>query len=153
VADDVPEADVVVAGQGVSYAASATGGQTVKALFHDLLATRPAEPSPPEASPTPEARDLANSGQGVVGEPTRPAQDPLSLSAIFGEDSSPVPPALGRGPADAEGEAAGGFSFDNFFGDEKGESGSKRPSGIRPKGRENEEDLDQFQSWLQGLKG
>ncbi len=146
-------ADGAVVEPGVSYAASATGGKTVKALFHDLLATRPAETASPEVSAAPEARDLADSGQGVVGEPTRPAQDPLSLSAIFGEDSSPVPPALGRGSDKAEGEVEGGFSFDNFFGDEKGDSGSKRPSGSPPKGREKEEDLDQFQSWLQGLKG
>ena len=149
----VQEADGVEEEPEASYAASATGGQTVKALFHDLLATRPAETGPPESSPAQEDGTAADTGRSVVGEPTRPAQDTLSLSAIFGEDSSPVPPALGRGSDKDEGEAEGGFSFDNFFGDEKGGSGSKRPSGSPPKGRESEEDLDQFQSWLQGLKG
>lgn len=136
------------------YAASATGGQTVKALFHGLLAAKPAAQVLPDA-PTEEmptsAGEIGDTGQEVVGEPTRPAQDSLSLSAIFGEDSSPVPPAVGRGSAEAEkGE---GFSFDSFFGDEEGESGPKPPSGGQSKAREDEEDLDQFQSWLQGLKG
>ena len=85
-----------------------------------------------------------------MGEPTRPAQEPLSLSSIFGEDASPVPPALGGGAAKAETDE--GFSFDSFFGDEGG-SGSNRSLGSRPKGGEDEEDLDQFQSWLQGLQG
>jgi hypothetical protein len=138
---------------GSSFAASATGGQTVKAMFRGLLGAKPAAPAPPEAMPAspPAAGDLAGTGPEVVGEPTRPAQDPLSLSAIFGEDASPVPPALGGGSTKAEADE--GFSFDSFFGDEEGGSGSKRLSGSRPKGREDEEDLDQFQSWLQGLKG
>ncbi len=137
---------------GSSYAVSATGGQTVKAMLRGLLASKPAAPAPPEAipAPTPPARNLAGSGPELVGEPTRPAQEPLSLSSIFGEDASPVPPALGGGPAKAEADE--GFSFDSFFGDEA-ESVSQRPSGSRPKGREDEEDLDEFQSWLQDLKG
>jgi hypothetical protein len=137
---------------GSGYAASATGGQTVKALFRGLLAAKPVAPAPPEAiqAPTPPAGDLAGSGSDLVGEPTRPAQDPLSLSSIFGEDTSPVPPAVGGGAAKAETDE--GFSFDSFFGDEGG-SGSRRPTDSRPKGREDEEDLDRFQSWLQGLKG
>jgi hypothetical protein len=146
-----PEVDGFPGESGGRYAASATGGRTVKALFQDLLATKPVAEISLEAPPAQEAGDLVDTGQNVVGEPTRPAQDPLSLSAIFGEDTSPVPPALGRGSAKAEGEE--GFSFDNFFGDEKGAGSSKRPSGGPPKGREAEDDLDQFQSWLQGLKG
>jgi len=132
-----------------SYDASATGGQTVKALFRGLLATSATTVPQPEVKPAP-AGDLASTSQEVVGEPTRPAQDPLSLSAVFGEDASPVPPALGRG--EAKGGAEDGFSFDNFFGDSQG-AASKSPSRGPSKGREDEEDLDQFQSWLQGLKG
>jgi hypothetical protein len=138
---------------GSSYAASATGGQTVRAMFRGMLAAEPAAPAPQEAMPAtpPAAGNLAGTGPEMVGEPTRPAQDPLSLSAIFGEDASPVPPALGGGSAKAETDE--GFSFDSFFGDEEGGSGSERLSGSRAKGREDEEDLDRFQSWLQGLKG
>ena len=149
--DAAPEVDGFPGESGGRYAASATGGRTVKALFQDLLATKPVAETSLEAPPTQEAGDLVDTGQNVVGEPTRPAQDPLSLSAIFGEDTSPVPPALGRGSAKAEEEE--GFSFDNFFGDEKDAASSERPSGGPPKGREAEDDLDQFQSWLQGLKG
>ena len=148
----VAAGDGATVNSGSSYAASATGGQTVKAMLRGLLAAKPVAPAPPEAIPaaTPAAGNLAGSGPEMVGEPTRPAQDPLSLSSIFGEDSSPVPPALGGGVAKAETDE--GFSFDSFFGDEVG-SDSKRPSDSRPKGREDEEDLDQFQSWLQDLKG
>ncbi len=152
--EPTPEAgDGSTVESGSSYAASATGGQTVKAMFRGMLAAKPAAPAPPEAMPAtpPAAGNLAGTSPEVMGEPTRPAQDPLSLSAIFGEDASPVPPALGGGSAKAETDE--GFSFDSFFGDEEGGSDSKRLSGSRPKGREDEEDLDRFQSWLQGLKG
>ena len=46
------------------------------------------------------------------GAPTRPAHDSLSLSSVFGEESTPTPPAV---PA-AGGGGQGGVSFDEFFG-------------------------------------
>ncbi|HSM15447.1 MAG TPA: hypothetical protein VK845_00430, partial [Gemmatimonadales bacterium] len=145
------------------FAATSRGGQSVSDFFHVLLASRPdseppadAERQPAESSaPTGEARasDLRGpSESGSVGEPTRPAHDRLLLSSVFGEDASPVPPAVrgtgGRGMAGTTGR----FSFDAFFGGQRGES--VQPPEVDAGGtRIEEEDLDQFQAWLQSLKG
>ena len=79
------------------------------------------------------------------GAPTRPASDSLSLSAIFGEEpartQSPPPPEPPQ-PA-----ATDAFSFDQFFGKPGPEPGPEGGSG-----KPSDEDLDQFQSWLKGLK-
>ena len=151
-----------VGGQS-EFAAASRGGQSVSDFFHVLLASRPdseppaeAERQPAESSaPTGEARasDLRGpSESGSVGEPTRPAHDRLLLSSVFGEDASPVPPAVrgpgGRGMAGTTGR----FSFDAFFGGQRGES--VQPPEVDAGGtRIEEEDLDQFQAWLQSLKG
>lgn len=91
----------------------------------------------------------------ATGEPTRPAQDRLSLSAIFGEDASPVPPAVrvpaGGGMASAVGPKTGRFSFDAFFGGQRGEALAAHDAG-RAGSHLDDEDLDQFQAWLQKLK-
>jgi tetratricopeptide (TPR) repeat protein len=135
------------------YAISKTGGQRTKSFFKSLLTARPA--STPEVSEEPEESSAvgseAQAGE-VVGEPTRPAQDRLSLSAVFGEDTSPVPPAVGGAEA-AEGESGDGFSFDSFFGGERGGASRSRPTSTQARSQEDEADLDQFHAWLQGLKG
>jgi len=91
----------------------------------------------------------------------------LSLDEVFGD-----PPATAPRMAQPEGmtvppppapapPAGGGFSFDEFFNTggapEAGGSAAPnlapRPSGSRAKPPlEDEVDLDQFQSWLKGLK-
>lgn len=63
------------------------------------------------------------------GEPSRPAQDHISLDSVFGEDvarqstvqsapqtpaSAPQPPVAGEA-ASGDGSKTGGFSFDEFF--------------------------------------
>ncbi len=123
------------------------------------IASNQPEPEPPISSP---------------GEATRPAADGISLDAVFGEESlraseptaePPAPPA----PAPPAPQQTGGFSFDQFFsattagGSPTGGGGATggaaqppaRPSGGSPKPRapvEDEGELDQFQSWLRGLK-
>ncbi len=133
------------------YAASKTGGQRARAFFKNLLAARPSAPPEPPEAPAVEGSEEPSSE--VVGEPTRPADDRLSLSAVFGEDPSPVPPAV-AGTAEQTDEASvEGFSFDSFFGGERGDPGRRRPASRRARSQEDEADLDQFHSWLQGLKG
>jgi len=133
-----------------NYAASKTGGQPARAFFKDLLASRPTAAAPPEAASIEDSEEPA---RDVVGEPTRPADDRLSLSAVFGEDTSPVPPAV-AGTDESEGEVTGeGFSFDSFFGGDRGDPGRRRPAARRARSDEDEADLDQFHAWLQGLKG
>ncbi|NNG17602.1 MAG: hypothetical protein HKM89_14090, partial [Gemmatimonadales bacterium] len=46
----------------------------------------------------------------------------------------------------------GRFSFDAFFGGQRGES-VRPPEATSGGTRVEEEDLDQFQAWLQSLKG
>ncbi len=141
------------------FAAADTGGQSVLSYFGDLLSSRLPEsngaPAPaPESAPPPAGAPVSAGfmeeafradEESVGGEPTRPASGPLTLSAIFGEDSSPVPPVV-SGP-EGEQSAAGPSHFDEFF----GEAGST----IRGRGSRrdsDQDDLDQFHKWLKGLK-
>ena len=85
----------VAADAAPSYAASVTGGRAVAAFLGGLLKSRPAPvtlPEPPAAA-VPEVVQEAPDEHGeeavASGEPTRPADDRLSLGAVFGEDSSP----------------------------------------------------------------
>jgi hypothetical protein len=140
--------------QAMDYEASKTGGQRTRAFFKGLLAARPGstKESSDEAE-TADAAGLEDQPGEVVGEPTRPAQDRLSLSAVFGEDTSPVPPAVAGADA-AEGEqSVDGFSFDSFFGGERGDPSRRRSTSPQARSQEDDADLDQFHAWLQGLKG
>jgi hypothetical protein len=82
----------------------------------------------------------------LAGNPTRPAAGELSLDSVFREGS--------RTPRSSQ-----AFSFDQFFsqnveGDRT--SGGGRPSQETPAAGEpaerSEDDIEQFNSWLQGLK-
>ncbi|MDH4131830.1 MAG: hypothetical protein OEV95_08490 [Gemmatimonadota bacterium] len=120
-------------------AAVETGGESVESFFRSLSAARPGLMGLAAAA----AERGQPSGKGA---PTRPASDSLSLSAIFGEEpartQAPPPP---EPPAP---QATDAFSFDQFFGKPAPES--SRPSA--ESGRPSDEDLDQFQNWLKGLK-
>ncbi len=123
--------------------AAGPDGRTVAAMFRDLLAARPAA----VVGWSPVARQEAAPDAGAPassGEPTRPADDRLSLSAVFGDDSSPVPPAV---PAGSPG-AADGMSFDAFF---DAAPLAAEPAPRRAAAREDD-DLEQFHAWLQNLK-
>ncbi|HEX9704014.1 MAG TPA: tetratricopeptide repeat protein [Gemmatimonadales bacterium] len=113
----------------------------------------------------------------MPGEPTKPAEDTISLDSVFGDaepgSGSPAPgmgatgPEPGRtgagGQAAASGDGGapqtGSFSFDEFFSaagaSAGGGGGSQTP---RTSGRqarppvEDEGDADQFQDWLKKLK-
>jgi hypothetical protein len=123
------------------FAAAETGGRSVQALFGALLAARrPAIATaihPPAFEPP----------KAPSGEPTRPAQDALSLSAVFGDEAAPAGPASPPPPAEP--------SFDEFFA-----AGSASDAELpKPPGQESAaaatqapEDLEQFNAWLRGLK-
>ena len=117
--------------------------RSVGALLRTLLRARPA--GTPESWPAEAAHTdrLAAPDSAGEGSPTRPAEDHLSLSDVFGDDTSPVPPAVSA----ADESAASGVSFDAFFGD----TGTPAPVTSRSPSRDDE-DLDQFHSWLQNLK-
>lgn len=129
------------------YAASASGGTSVRELMRTVLGSRPngVEATRPQAEATP--------ASDTPGTPTRPAADHLTLSAIFGEDAAPLPP-MSRKPRSTSVPPAerGGVSFDEFYGGGGSQPGtSPRPAGSPP-GSGGEDDLDQFHDWLQNLK-
>jgi tetratricopeptide (TPR) repeat protein len=153
------QAAQVLAEAAPSYAASVTGGRSVASFFAAMMGARPAVVDVPAVEPAPAAQAATPASDGTSsaepdGEPTRPAGDRLSLSAIFGEDASPVPPAAPPPPASAPASPPpGGFSFDDFFGGAP--HPAARPSGgsLRPaRVAAEEDDLDQFHAWLQSLK-
>jgi len=103
------------------------------------------------------------------GEPSRPADDHISLDSVFGDEA--VRRATGQPAAEAappqDGSKTGGFSFDEFFAGGKGGAAGateaagaappKTPAGTRTSGRtqrppEDEAEADQFQQWLKKLK-
>jgi len=140
----VPEPPAPPAPEPKRFDAAATGGTSVAALFAALLrAERPV--SSPTIHPP-----AFESPRRNYGEPTRPADDSLSLSAVFGEDA-PLPAPAG-GPADA---GATEPSFEQFFGPAESAADAELPkppedapvmSSMAP------EDLEQFNAWLRGLK-
>jgi len=142
-----------------SYAASVTGGNAVASFLGAMLNARPAKVDIPEPPPAPElpvaASTAGEDGAEAVasGAPTRPAIDRLSLGAIFGEDPSPVPPAENTAGAEPQ-PGAGGFSFDEFFGGAEASPSRRTSSGAvrATRATDDEDDLDQFHSWLQSLK-
>jgi tetratricopeptide (TPR) repeat protein len=83
----------------------------------------------------------------IAGQPTRPATGELSLDSVFREGGA-------RGPRNSQ-----GFSFDQFFsqnpeGDRTSGGGSaspENPAAGEPAER-TADDIEQFNSWLQGLK-
>lgn len=117
----------------LSYVAMDTGGESVESFFKSLADARPAGADAPP---------VEDDGSGA---PTRPARDPLSLSAIFGEE----PAAAQRAPeAPPRSGTPDAFSFDQFFGSNPGGTASTGPRPAMP----TDEDLDQFQHWLKSLK-
>jgi tetratricopeptide (TPR) repeat protein len=137
------EAAQAAGSRRMSYVAVDTGGESVESFFRSLTDARPAGAGSAKASPT------AGPGteSSAAAAPTRPANDPVSLSAIFGEDSAASPsPGSGEGPRSPS--SADSFSFDQFFG-----AGGASPTGREPRAATpSDEDIDQFQNWLKSLK-
>ena len=130
----------------VSSFAAPAPARSVAAFLGSILSARPAgAPAAWSGAPPAGTQPLAEQprGESPDAAPTRPAADHLSLSAVFGETGSPVPPAVAAGaPGDEE-----GLSFDAFFGGDA----SPAPARARAASRDDD-DLDQFHAWLQNLK-
>jgi thioredoxin-like negative regulator of GroEL len=143
---ETPAPQVPAAAPAPRFAATETGGRSVGHLFGALLSgARPAVT--PAIHPPAFEQPRRN-----AGEPTRPAQDTLSLSSVFGEEST----ATGA-PAPAADSNSGEPSFDEFFAPATGAATDLE----LPRGPEGEsagmpaqvpEDLEQFNAWLRGLK-
>ncbi|HET7789192.1 MAG TPA: tetratricopeptide repeat protein [Gemmatimonadales bacterium] len=152
--------------------ATASLGQSAGSYLKGIFGGRggPALPAAPPPVAVPATGDGSLAGAFAAekdeepagpppGTPTRPAGDHLSLDSVFGDEAS-------RGsvvqPAPAPGPRPSGFSFDEFFGapapapaappDAAGGKASSRVSTPKARPVEEDGDLDQFQSWLKGLK-
>ena len=116
-----------------------THGQSVQAFLRGVFGARlPAGSIPSHAEP---ARATAADPEGA---PTRPAHDSLSLSSVFGEESTPTPPAVSA----TGGGGQSGVSYDEFFGAPGASTTPRSPRAPDSKS----DDLDQFHAWLQNLK-
>jgi len=167
-------------------------GESVQTFLRRILAGRPparGQDAAPDPEPSPESPGSPLDGAFAIappefepepeifapGEASRPADDSITLDAVFGEESprsAPAPDARAAPPADPApapptAPPPGGFSFDQFFsppsappgGATPPAEGNAAPSGpVRGSGSkmrppmEDEGDLDQFQAWLRGLK-
>ncbi len=133
-----------------SFLARDTGGQSLGSFFSALLAARPESGAP-----------IPHDGLGGVelspetAPATRPAEEPLSLGSVFGEDPPAVAPAVppaGAAPAEPASDAPpDSVSFDDFFAGAQVPAPAPAPP-TRPSRAKSDDDLDQFHSWLQGLK-
>ena len=165
-------------GSGETVGAFLKGVLSGRRVTPPAPAPREAPPGPRAESTLDSAfsgsSEAAEAPAQQVGKPSRPADDSISLDSVFGDEGgrgSGAQAAAAPRPA----SASGGFSFDDFFGGNapgaapaaapadapvppgahpdakaaapRASSGRNRPSG------EDEGDLDQFQSWLKGLKG
>ncbi len=147
------------------------------------LAAAAAAPAAPTESTLDSAfSSSADAPVPQVGQPSRLAADSISLDSVFGDEGGRGSGPHGTTAAPRPSGGPGGFSFDDFFGGSApggapaagaaGAAGAakapgapgapsdaksaapKAPAGGRGRpGAEDEGDLDQFQSWLKGLKG
>lgn len=134
---------------GPSLLARDTGGQSLGSLFAGVLAARL------RSLPAPDAESQDGGTVPESAPATRPAEEPLSLGSVFGEDPPAVAPAVppaGASPAESAGDASGpAVSFDEFFTGSPVATPGPAPVS-RPSRSRSDDDLDQFHSWLQSLK-
>lgn len=125
----------------MTYVALETGGESVESFFRALADSRP-------GGTTVHATGHIMDDDDGSGAPTRPARDPLSLSAIFGEDPAAQARQAAAPSTPSAGAAPDAFSFDQFFGG----TGNGGAQGTARQESPTGEDLDQFQHWLKSLK-
>jgi hypothetical protein len=135
------EVPAVSARPAPRYDAATSGGKSVEQLFGALLSA----PRPSVAATVhPPAFE---SRRRPLGEPTRPAEEALSLSAVFGDEGAQAAPA---GAPVRSGEP----TFDEFFAPTTGPAAEvelpRAPTDASA--AQVPEDLEQFNAWLRGLK-
>ncbi|HEU4721851.1 MAG TPA: tetratricopeptide repeat protein [Gemmatimonadaceae bacterium] len=141
-AGDAPAAATAPATGGTS---DQRPGGTIDALFGN----RPiGSTEDSAASALAQAFGAGTDAAPISGNPARPATGELTLDSVFREGGA-------RGPRTSQ-----GFSFDQFFSQtvdgDRTSGGGARTSGEVPAPGEpaerSEDDIEQFNSWLQGLK-
>lgn len=166
-------------GGGIRSGSGQSVGDYLRGVLRgDAQGGVPAGPAFTDTSVFAQAFDEEDEDVAAPGEPTRPAEDTISLESVFGEHhrrssehafpeaetsrsgGGARPSGVGGAESAAGGTGSGGgFSFDEFFsaptdaGAGMDESAPARPSGAEPRpAMDDEGDLDQFQAWLKKLK-
>ncbi|HEX7223577.1 MAG TPA: tetratricopeptide repeat protein [Candidatus Limnocylindrales bacterium] len=145
-ADEGGDADHIVASAtpATSAPVEQKAGGTIDALFGNQSVGAPEDSA---ASALAQAFGTGGESTPIAGNPARPATGELTLDSVFREGGS-------RGQRTSQ-----GFSFDQFFSqnvDGERTSGGGDATGDAPAPGEpaerTEDDIEQFNSWLQGLK-
>lgn len=139
-----------------NLSATALGAESAAVWLRRVAASRlpvhGAAARPPANGPTPLEAAFAAPAPETVGEPAHPAPEAFSLEQIFGSAPEAAPVTAAGSPGSAAPPAGGGTSFDEFFGQPPGQ-GSVRPADKAPKpSSSDDEDLGEFNAWLQSLK-
>jgi hypothetical protein len=129
-------------------AESTSPAQRVSGSIDALFGNRAVDaPEDSAASALAQAFGTGGENPPIAGNPARPATGELTLDSVFRDGGS-------RGPRTSQ-----GFSFDQFFSqnvDGDRTSGGANAPGEAPASGEpaerSEDDIEQFNSWLQGLK-
>ena len=129
---------------GQVTASQARVGGSIDALFGNPAVDAPEDSA---ASALAQAFGAGSAAAPITGNPTRPATGELTLDSVFRDGGS-------RGPRTSQ-----GFSFDQFFSQNVdgertsgGEQGSGDTAASGEPAERGEDDIEQFNSWLQGLK-
>ena len=139
-----PVVDAERATTAEDAASQARVGGSIDALFGNQAVGAPEDSA---ASALAQAFGAGGTSAPIAGNPTRPATGELTLDSVFRDGGS-------RGPRTSQ-----GFSFEQFFSqnvDGERTSGGEQGTGDAPAPGEpaerGEDDIEQFNSWLQGLK-
>ena len=137
-------ANATPATPAASASSEQRAGGSIDALFGNQSVGAPEDSA---ASALAQAFGTGGETSPITGNPARPATGELTLDSVFREGGS-------RGQRTSQ-----GFSFDQFFSqnvDGEGTSGGGDATGDAPASGEpaerGEDDIEQFNSWLQGLK-
>ena len=146
---------VVVAGAAVAAPDEAPAPEAAASASEATVQTQavgaaeveePGEPGPMDEAFGDE--DAESEGEGA---PTQPAQDEVSLSSVFGDDTptpTTAPSPAPEPPQAAKERAPGGFSFDEFFG-KAASGGADTP---RRDSITDDEGDEAFKDWHKGLR-
>jgi tetratricopeptide (TPR) repeat protein len=140
-----------------NLSATALGAESVSVWLRRVATSRLPAPgaaaAPTSNGPTPLEAAFSAPAPEAVGEPAHPAPEAFSLEQIFGSAPEAPPVTAGSTPAPPAPPAATGTSFDEFFGQPPGQ-GSVRPADKAPHrpSSADDEDLGEFNAWLQSLK-
>ena len=131
-----------VADNGASTTAASQGARGVSGLFPDAVIQAGDEAAASALAAAFAPRQERETGK-PLGRPTRAANNEISLDHVFRES----------GPRPATQKERTNFSFDQFFSEGASTGAAASGEGGKPPAEESStDDIEQFNSWLEGLK-